>query len=187
MYLGRAPHLGRSAMQRYVCSLIKGLAVLFVLAATATAWAQGVTGSAVTGTITEEGSGTPVAGAFIELKNAATGDTLTALAEADGTYFIDNVPPGGPYTMTVTAGAYKQGKKSGIQLQLGQRLQLDQVMSMNTEEIVIIGRLDPLKDKERTGPSTSMNGDTIGKLPLQGRNFTDLLNTAPQINGESIA
>ncbi len=173
-------------MQRYVCSTIKVLTVLFVLVATATTWAQGVTGSAVTGTITEEGSGTPVLGAFVQLKNTATGDTFTALAE-DGTYFIDNVPPGGPYTLTITAGAYKQAGKTGIQLQLGQRLQLDQVMSMNNEEIVIIGRLDPLKDKGRTGPSTTVSGDTISKLPLQGRNFTDLLNTAPQVNGESFA
>lgn len=173
-------------MQRYACSLIRGLAVLFVLAATATAWAQGVTGSAVTGTITEEGTGTPVVGAFIELKNTATGDTFTAIAE-DATYFIDNVPPGGPYTLTITAPGHKQAVKKGIQLQLGQRLQLDQVVSINNEEIVIVDRLDPLKDKGRTGPSTSVSGETIGKMPLQGRNFTDLLNTAPQVNGESIA
>ena len=173
-------------MQRYACLLIKVLVVLFMLGVSATAWAQGVTGSAVTGTVTEDGSGTPIAGAFIELKNTATGDTFTAIAE-DGTYFIDNVPPGGPYTLTITAPAYKQAKKSGLQLQLGQRLQLDQVMSMNNEEIVIVGRLDPLKDKERTGPSTTVNGDTIAKLPLQGRNFTDLLSTAPQVNGNSFA
>jgi len=167
-------------MQRYVCSLIRLLAVLSILVATGTSWAQGVTGSAVTGTVTEDGSGTPVPGAFIELKNAATGDTLTALAEADGTYFIDNIPPGGPYTLTVTAGAYKQARKSGIQLQLGQRLQLDQAMSMNVEEIVIIGHLDPLKDKGRTGPSTTVGSEALSKLPLQGRNFTDLQSTSPQ-------
>ncbi len=132
-------------MQRYVCSLIKGLAVMFVLAAAATTWAQGVTGSAVTGTITEEGTGTPIPGAFIELKNTATGDTFTALAEG-GTYFIDNVTPGGPYTLTITAPAHKLAKKTGIQLRLGQRLQLDQVVSLNNEEIVIVDRLDPLKD-----------------------------------------
>jgi hypothetical protein len=62
-------------MQRYVCSLIRLLAVLSILVVTGTSWAQGVTGSAVTGTVTEDGSGTPIAGAFIELKNAATGDT----------------------------------------------------------------------------------------------------------------
>jgi carboxypeptidase family protein len=167
-------------MQRYVCSLIKLLAVLSILVVTGTSWAQGVTGSAVTGTVTEDGSGTPIAGAFIELKNTTTGDTLTALAEADGTYFIDNIPPGGPYTLTVTAGAYKQARKSGLQLQLGQRLQLDQVMSMNNEEIVIIDRLDPLKDKGRTGPSTTVGPDALSKLPLQGRNFADLQSTSPQ-------
>jgi outer membrane receptor protein involved in Fe transport len=173
-------------MQRFVCSLIKLVAVLSILVVTPTLWAQGVTGSAVTGTVSEDATGTPVAGAFIEIKNTATGDTLTALAGADGTYFIDNVPPGGPYVLTVTAGAYKQARRSGIQLQLGQRLQFDQVMSLNEEEIVIVDRLDPLKDKGRTGPSTTVSRETIAKLPLQGRNFTDLLSTSPQANGNSI-
>ena len=167
-------------MQRYVCSLIKLLAVLSILVTAETSWGQGVTGSAVTGTITEKGSGTPVAGAFIELKNTATGDTYTALGEADGTYFIDNVASGGPYTLTITAGAYKQARQSGVQLQLGQRLQLDQAMDTTTEVIVIVDKLDPLKDKGRTGPSTTVGGEAIGKLPLQGRNFADLQSTSPQ-------
>jgi len=167
-------------MQRYVCSLIKGLAVLFVLAAAATAWAQGVTGSAVTGTVTDDKSGAPIPGAFIELKNTATGDSFTALTGEDGTYFIDNVAAGGPYTLTVIASGYKNGGAKGLQLQLGQRQQLDQAMSLTSEVITIVDRLDPLKDKGRTGPSTTVGQDAISKLPLQGRNFADLSSTSPQ-------
>src|SRR5262249_2018577 len=63
---GLALHNGRSVMRRYMCSLIKVFAVLSVLAAASVAWAQGVTGSAVTGTITEEGTGAPVAAAIIQ-------------------------------------------------------------------------------------------------------------------------
>lgn len=186
MQLGHAPHLARRAKQRYTRSWLGVLAVLSVLAVAATAWAQGVTGSAVTGTITEQGTGEPIPGAFIELKNTATGDTLTALAE-DGTYFIDNVPPGGPYVLTVTAGGHQAAKTSGIQLQLGVRQVINQVMSTNNEVIVINEKLDPLKDKERTGPSTTVGEAAISKTPLQGRNFTDLLSTVPQVNSESIA
>jgi len=174
-------------MQRYAYSLIKLLAVLSIFIVAAPAWAQGVTGSAVTGTISEAGTGNPVPGAFIELKNTATGDSLTALTSADGTYFIDNVPPGGPYTFTVVGSAYKQAIRKGIQLQLGQRLQVDQTVSFQEETIVIVDRVDPLKDKQRTGPSTTVDRDTISKLPLQGRNFTDLLSTVPQVNGSSVA
>ena len=100
-------------MRRYTCSLIKVLAVLSVLVAASVAWAQGVTGSAVTGAITEEGTGAPVAGAFVQLKNTATGDSFTAVASDAGTYFIDNVPPGGPYLLTITSPAYKMASKRG--------------------------------------------------------------------------
>src|SRR5512143_1936255 len=178
MNRGLAPHYGRSAMRRYMCSLIKVLAVLSVLVAASVAWAQGVTGSAVTGTITEEGTGAVVAGAIIQLKNTATGDSFTAVTSDAGTYFIDNVPPGGPYLLTITSPAYKMASKRGITLQLGQRLQVDQVMSANIEEIVVVDQIDPLKDKGRSGPSTTVSSSTIGKLPLQGRNFTDLVSTS---------
>src|ERR1041385_6043724 len=141
----RARRKGPVLMHVARLAIAASLFTIIVCSLPEPASAQGVTGSAMTGTVSEEGSGTPIAGAFIELKNTATGYALTALTDVDGTYFIDNIAPGGPYVLTVTSGAYKPARMSGIQLQLGQRLQLDQVMSMSNEEIVIVDRLDPLK------------------------------------------
>src|SRR5262249_48414579 len=55
------------------------------------------------------------------------------------------------------------------------------------EEVVIIERVDPLKDTGRTGAQTKVGDSAIARLPLQGRNFTDLLSTAPQVSGNSIS
>jgi hypothetical protein len=147
--------------------------------------AQGVTGAAIRGAITTE-DGESADGAVLTLRNAATGAEFTAFAEGGG-YFFDNVPPGGPYVLTVEAGAYQPLQSTGIQLRLGQRLTLDLVLKLAGEVIVIEDDAsDVLADRGRTGATTRVDRGRIEGLPLQGRNFTDLAGTAPQVNGTSI-
>ncbi len=152
------------------------------------ALAQGVTGSAVMGTVTGE-EGKPLEGTSMQLLNRATGDAFSAVTGTSGQYFLDNVPPGGPYTLTATAQGYQATTQDDIQLTLGQRLTLNLVMRRvsGEQEIVVVGRLDPLGDHARTGPSTTVRQSTIARLPLQGRNFTDLVSTDPRVSGNSIA
>src|SRR5262249_6603500 len=111
---------------------------------------------------------------------------FSAMSNDKGRYFIDNVTPGGPYTITANASGYPLTQQSGLQLSLGQRLNVDLAMKFQTEEIVVVETVDPLQDKGRTGPSTTVNAPEIQRLPLAGRNFTDLIATSPQVSGSSI-
>src|SRR5215831_10085145 len=142
--------------------------------------AQGVTGSAVTGTVTDEGGGA-VAGARVQLKNRSTGESFVAFTSVAGKYFIDNVPAGGPYTINVTASAYEMATRGDIRLTLGQRLTVGLVMHFEVGEYEVLGHLDELDDRSRTGPSTTMKDTMINELPLGGRNFTELIQTVPQV------
>ena len=81
------------------------------------ALAQGVTGSAITGTVTEEGAG-PLAGATVLLRNPATGEVFTAVTGSSGDYFIDNVPAGGPYILTAAAANHQATTQENLQLTL---------------------------------------------------------------------
>jgi len=159
--------------------------ILGTIAAASSALAQGVTGSAVTGVIEGEGAG-PLDGAQVQLRNTATGEGYNTVTENGGKYFIDNVSPGGPYTLTVVFGGYPQTSQKDITVSLGQRLQLDLTLHFKVEEIVILEHLDALQDHGRTGPTTTANQAVINGVPLQGRNFTDLLSTSPQATGNSI-
>jgi hypothetical protein len=151
-----------------------------------TARAQGVTGAAVNGRITTEGA--PVMAVELTLVAPSTGDKYTSITDENGNYFFDNVRPGGPYVLTATALGFVPTGRQGIILALGQRLKLDMVMRVDAgETITIIETVDPLADPSRTGPATNLGGSTIARLPLQGRNFTDLAGTAPQVVGSSIA
>jgi hypothetical protein len=177
-------------MRRYLGSLIVGLgAVVALCAAPATALAQGVTGSALAGTIQEEGGGV-VPGAQVHLRNTSTGETFNATSGAEGEFFFDNIPSGGPYLLTAQAEGYQLTSQGGINVTLGQRLNVDLELKFQmgeVEEIVIVEQIDKLHDSGRTGMSTTVGEAALGKQPLQSRNFTDLIQTAPGVTGNSIA
>ena len=163
-------------------------AVLALLGARA-ALAQGVTGSAVQGTVSTRDSST-VEGAQVQLRSAQTGQTYSASTGANGRYFIDNVAPGGGYELTVRAIGYQPATQGGISLSLGQRLSADVALSpeaVQLEELQVTAAADPLINAARTGPSTLISDSAIARLPLQGRNFTDLIQISPQVVGTSVA
>ena len=168
-------------------SILVRLAVVGALSLVAwQARAQGVTGSALTGTV-KDPEGAPVPEAAVQLRNPSTGDTYTSVTGKSGQYFLDNVVPGGPYTLTVAVPGYEQKSRDGIRLTLGQRLTLDVPIEYFGELVVIESHSDPLGDHNRTGNSTTVKEQQIASLPLQGRNFTDLIATAPGVVGGSFA
>jgi outer membrane receptor protein involved in Fe transport len=152
-------------------------------------FAQGVTGAAVEGTVSQHDGGR-VEGARVELRNAHTGQLYSATTNTDGRYFIDNVTPGSGYTATVTAIGFKPTTQPGIVLALGQRFTLDVGLVsevVQLEEVQVTASADPLINAARTGPSQRISDSAIARLPLQGRNFTDLIQVSPQVVGTSVA
>src|SRR6202171_6290959 len=96
-----------NSMHRYLRSIVARLMVMMAIAVTGSAaLAQGVTGSAVTGTVKDD-AGKPLEGVSVQLRNTATGETFKAVTGASGQYFLDNVPAGGPYTLTATLAGYQ--------------------------------------------------------------------------------
>ncbi|MBA3444957.1 MAG: TonB-dependent receptor [Gemmatimonadales bacterium] len=150
---------------------------------------QGVTGSAVQGRVTRSGGG-GADGALVELRSAETGQTYTANADSEGRFFIDNVQPGTGYVLTIRAIGFRPSARPGIALVLGQRLAADvtlQPEAVQLEEIEVVATGDPLLSASRTGPSQQISDSAIARLPLQGRNFTDLIQISPQVVGTSVA
>jgi len=178
-------------MHRRLRSILAKLIVLGALAvAESGALAQGVTGSAMTGIVTDP-DGAPIADATVQLVNPATGETYTATTSPSGQYFLDNVVPGGPYVLTVVAPGYEAKTRERVQLALSQRLKIDIPLKYFGEPVEIVSHADALDDHARTGPASTLKEATITGLPLQGRNFTDLVATDPRVSkigdGTSIA
>ncbi len=164
------------------------LLVTAVLGAARPAAAQGVTTAAVTGRITDE-SGAPVALAELTLINAATGERHAVRTRDDGSYSLENVSIGGPYSVTARALGFEPKTSTAFSLVLGQRFVLDLALkraAVQVSGITVNAESDPLVSPARTGASTFLSDRAIHRLPTLNRSFTDFMSTAPQIVGRSV-
>ncbi len=163
---------------------------LAVAGTTATLAAQGVTSAAVAGRISSTTRGT-VEGAIVALVNTSTGARLQTTTNAAGRYNFENATPGGPYTIEARGIGFQPASKTGIMLTLGQRYVQDfqlEAQPVTLQELTVIAATNPLINSGRTGAAQTVTDTTIQRLPLLGRNFTDLLRTSPQVlSGTGIA
>lgn len=175
-------HLGRIvSIGVLLLSLPTGGAVLLA--------AQGITTAAVRGTITREG-GLPIEGAVVSLINVPKGTRIRTTAGSSGRYSFENAESGGPYTIEAIAIGFEKASKTGVVLTLGQRYIQDFTLTaqvVTLEELEITATTDPLINSGRTGPSTTVSGASIQRVPILGRNWSGLLQASPQVVGNSFA
>ena len=137
--------------------------------------------------MTAEGTGAAVDAARVELKSLQTGQTFVANTGSDGRYTFENVTPGSGYQLTMRAIGFLPTVQQGLTLGLGTRQVRDVALKpsvVQLEEIEVAAQQDnPLLDASRTGPQQIVGDSAIQSLPLQGRNFTDLVASAPQAVG----
>ncbi len=150
-------------------------------------WSQGATTAAMSGVITDsKGEGLP--GATVIAIHTPTNTQYVAPTNSDGRFNIQNMRVGGPYTIRVTFVGYKDLVREGLQLTLGQNLRFDQKLSdTSTElaEVTVSGRRDPVMNADHTGASTTIQRETIERLPTISRSFDDITRLTPQANGQS--
>ena len=150
--------------------------------------AQGLTTAAVAGRITDD-AGAPVGIAEVILVSAATGERHSTRTRADGSYSVENVSVGGPYTATVRALGFEPKTSAGFMVTLGQRLVLDLSLKRAAIEVAAVSieaESNPLASTSRTGAQTLVSERAIQRLPTLNRSFTDFMSTAPQVVGRSV-
>jgi hypothetical protein len=169
--------------------------VVSVVAFATLAWsgsllAQGVTTGSVRGRVSDE-AGNPVVGAALTLVNMQTGLRNTVTSREGGNFDIENVTPGGPFTLSARAIGYRPVSRSGIHVSLSQVVEINLEMAQAAVELsavnVSAAAENPLTSTARTGASYFVSDSFIQNLPTLSRNFTDFIGTVPQANGTSVA
>jgi hypothetical protein len=165
---------------------VSTLASLFalVVATASTAAAQGVASSSITGSVTQEG-GRAVEGANVTVINSLTGQRFQLTTRSTGRYTFENLPPGGPYTVEVRAIGFQAGRRTGINLTLGQRLSADFALVsqvVEVQELVVQGEQDAIINRGRTGAASTVGDSAVQNLPSPNRSFTDLITTSPAVS-----
>ncbi|MBO9198700.1 MULTISPECIES: TonB-dependent receptor [Niastella] len=146
------------------------------------------TQASIIGIITDENK-KPVDGASIVLTNESTGFTTATLTNEKGQYIFKELPLGGPYTIKATYVGYGEQKRTDYSLNQGDLLRVNITMqvsaaSMNEVTVTATGQR---KKSENFGAATSVSARDISRLPVNGRNFTSLIDLSPLSSGSNLA
>ncbi len=132
-----------------------------------------------------DGSSAGLPGATILVKNESTGFTSATTTNEKGEYIIKQLPLGKPYTVSVTYIGHAEQSKTGYSLNQGDLITVDFEVAesaMELEAIQISG--SGLKNTVTNfGAATSVTARDIAKLPVNGRNFTSLIDLSPLSKG----
>ena len=144
-----------------------------------------VTTSSMTGTV-KSSKGEPLVGATVVLRHEPTGSVFTTITRTGGVFDLNNLPPGGPYNVTITYVGYAAYKKGEINIPLGEKFDLQPEMSDKEMSSVIVtaGRRGIT---EKTGASTNISNRLVQNMPNVARSLTNLTRVTPQSNGNSFA
>ncbi len=162
---------------RTMLLVISSVLLLSTLASTCQAQTQGE----ITGVITDAG-GAIVQGATVTVTNIATGAPRVNTSNDAGVYSFPALLPG-VYTVRIEKSGFKSAMRNEIQLQVQQTVRLDITLEVgNVGETVTITGGAPLLSQESTTVGTVIENKRIVDLPLNGRNFLQLVATAPNVS-----
>lgn len=161
------------------------LTLLLVLAGFGS-YAQ-VTTSSMTGVVKND-KGEPLVGATITLKHVPTGANFTVTSRTGGVFDINNIPPGGPYSVKVSYVGYSDFTRDDINIPLGERFDLQPaLLPTNAELQVVTVSAARRSSTEKSGASTNISNREIQNLPNITRSLTNLTRITPQSNDNGFA
>ncbi|MEO6454604.1 MAG: TonB-dependent receptor [Ginsengibacter sp.] len=139
-----------------------------------------VTTSSIGGVI-RGASNEPLAGATITATHLPTGTTYRVISRSSGQYDINNMVPGGPYSLVSSFVGYNNEKQDEVFLSLGEKGRYDFLLAnkaSNLTEVVITARRAAAQAKG--GTETNIGRDKIQNMPTVSRSMNDFLRFTPQ-------
>src|SRR5215470_2078326 len=120
-------------------------------------------------------NGAAIANSRVIVKNKATGQTRETIANGEGIYTFQNLPPA-TYEVRVEATNFAPAVVESVTLNVGEVPAINVTLKpAGAQETVIITPADILSvDTNTSQISGVINGRTLTNLPLNGRNFLDL-------------
>lgn len=158
---------------------MKGLTLLTSLACAVAAYSQtSTTSGAIRGTVRSKKGGV-LTGATIILRNLETGFAKTGTTDTRGNYQFAFLPIGS-YELTVTSPGLKSAKDSAVRVSLGQTT--NQNFSLDTAEAAAVVEVvadTTGVDTAQINTQTAISQELVEAVPVNGRNFTDLVQLTP--------
>jgi hypothetical protein len=157
--------------------------LLFLMPATLSAQQAA---AAINGTVTDA-TGATVPGATVTLSNNATGVSRTTESNNAGIYNFVDVPPAA-YSMKVSKEGFSTLTQGEIVMQVNQTATYDFKLRVGaTQQTVEVEATAAAIEASTSELGTVINERAVQDLPLNGRNFTQLLTLTPGASPISVA
>jgi hypothetical protein len=148
------------------------------------AWAQAT--ATLTGVVRDP-SGALISGANVVLQNTQTTAERETQTNGSGLYVFVSVPPG-DYNLEVSKAGFSNAKQEKLTIDVNQALTQDFTLKIgsNTQSITVEATAVALDTGNATMGAT-IEQKQVNELPLNGRNFTQLLTLTPGVSPISTA
>jgi Carboxypeptidase regulatory-like domain/TonB dependent receptor len=173
--IGRRNDAGAKVWRTAVCLLT----LLFIL--TPVAAICQLTTADILGTITDS-TGAVVPNANVTLTNLGTNEKRVAQSNASGDYSFTLLPVG-HYSIAIVASGFKESITKDLSVEAGDRARSDARLELGAESTVIeVTASTPLLQADSATVSSTVTAKAVQDLPLNGRNFVQLVALVPGAN-----
>jgi Carboxypeptidase regulatory-like domain/TonB dependent receptor-like, beta-barrel len=134
----------------------------------------------ILGRVTDQTGGV-IPGAPVAIINTGTGVTRNLTTDEAGEYSAPNLIPG-QYTVRVSATGFARLDRTGIQLETGKDIRVDvQLKAGEVTQTIEVTGMAPMVDTTNVTLGGTLSNETINDLPLNGRNYINLLSLRPGV------
>jgi outer membrane receptor protein involved in Fe transport len=111
----------------------------------------------------------------------STGIARNAISNPEGGYVVTYLPPG-TYKVDIEKQGFKKYSREGVLLATGERIRVNADLAVgNISETVVVTTNSALLQTESAELAQSFEAKKIQELPLNGRNFQNLLTLVPGV------
>ncbi len=137
--------------------------------------------ASLSGRVTDA-SGAAVPAAAVTIKNSATSATQTVTTDEQGRYAVPDLPIG-PYDITASKTGFQNALRSGLALTVGSAPVIDfQLKVGQATETVNVSAEAAQVQTTTSAVSSLVNQTQMRELPLNGRDFEQLILLAPGVS-----
>ncbi|MGA8669357.1 MAG: carboxypeptidase regulatory-like domain-containing protein, partial [Terracidiphilus sp.] len=148
--------------------------VVLVVLAVGRITAQTVYSGTITGSV-KDSTGAVIPNATVVVTNTATGVENKVATTSVGDYTVPNLIPG-QYSVLGEATGFAKEEVKGITLVVDQQARVNIVLKVGAESSTVTITADAVQlDTDTSAISQLVSSQQVTDLPLDGRNFTDLL------------
>lgn len=137
----------------------------------------------IIGTVTDS-TGAVIAGANVTATNLATGVSRETQTNASGNYAFPRMNPGN-YQVTAESEGFKQALQDNWVLQTGDTARIDFAMEIGAvTEVIEVEAGAQMIQTANTALGTVIEQKRIEDLPINGRNYLNLVKLSPNVSAE---